>query len=208
MAMLAQFQPYIDRIDALSLRERVLSFLAVCVVLVAIADNVLIEPTIARQKQVSAQIERQRGEIAAMQDKLKANVDAQSADKSGERRKELDQLVQELAALDRQIDERQRDLVPPDRMVTLLRDLLRRNRAVQIQSLRSLEPAAIGGMFQHGVELVLTGSYLDVLSYLVSVEKLPARIFWGGISISGGYPTVNVKLTLHTLSLNRSWLAI
>lgn len=209
--MLAGLQPYIDRIDALSLRERVLSFLAICVVLVAIVDNVLIEPTIARQKLVSGQIDRQRGEIAAMQEKLKATVDAQSVDKSGERRKELDVLKKEIEALDRQLADKQRDLVPPDRMVSLLRDLLRRNRSVQVDSLRSIEPTPLGaegGLYRHGVELVLSGSYLDLLAYITSIERLPVKIYWGSVSLGGGYPTVTMNLTLYTLSLDRSWLAI
>ncbi len=212
MSMFAQLQPYIERIDALSLRERVLSFLAICVVSVAIVDNILIEPTIARQKLVSGQIDRQRGEIAAMQEKLKANVDAQAADKTGERRKDLESLRKELETLDRQVADKQRDLVPPDRMVALVRDLLRRNRSVQVESLRSLEPTrvggdAAGGLYQHGIELALTGSYLDLLAYIAAVERLPVKIFWGSVSV-GGYPTTSMQLIVYTLSLDRTWLAI
>lgn len=213
MAMFAPLQPYIERIDALSLRERVLMFLAVCVVLVAIVDNVLIEPTIARQKGIGAQIDRQRGEITALQANLKANVDAQALDKSGDRVRELDVLKKELAGFDLQIAAKQQHLVPPDRMVSLLRDLLRKNRSVQIESFRSVEPILIGGadgtpgLYQHGVDLVLTGTYLDLLAYVSSVERLPAKIFWGGVNI-GGYPTVRMHLTLFTLSLDKTWLAI
>jgi len=214
MGLLASLQPYVERIDALSLRERVLMFLAVCVVIVAIVDNVLIEPTIARQKGVSAKIDRQRGEIAAMQAKLKANVDAQAADKSGERTRELEVLKKELAGFDLRIADKQRDLVPPDRMVALLRDLLRRNRSVRIETLRSLEPTRIGGeggtagLYQHGVDLVLTGTYLDLLAYVSAVERLPVKLFWGGVEVGGGYPVMNMHLTLFTLSLDKTWLAI
>lgn len=213
MALLAALQPYVERVDALSLRERVMVFLAICVVIVALVDNTLIEPTIARQKAVSGQIERQRGEITALQAKLKATIDAQAGDKSGDRARVLATLKDELAGLDRQLADKRSDLVPPDRMVALLRDLLRRNRSVQIQALRTQEPTQFGAeggpaLYQHGVELELTGSYLDLLAYVSAVERLPARIFWGGVSIGGTYPAVTMRLTLYTLSLDRTWLAI
>lgn len=214
MALLASLQPQIERIDALSLRERVLIFLAVCVVIVAIVDNLLIEPTIARQKGVSAQTDRQRGEIAAMQAKLKANVDAQSADKSGDRTRELDALKKELAGLDAQIADKQRDLVPPERMVSILKELLRGSHSVQIETFRSVEPTLIGGaggtagLYRHGVDVVLSGSYLDLLSYISALERLPVKIFWGAVEIGGAYPTARMHLTLFTLSLDKTWLTI
>ncbi|TMG89254.1 MAG: agglutinin biogenesis protein, partial [Betaproteobacteria bacterium] len=44
MRLPVPLQRYADRLDAMSLRERVLIFLAVAVVIVGIADSALFEP--------------------------------------------------------------------------------------------------------------------------------------------------------------------
>jgi len=59
----APLQRYADRLDAMSLRERVLIFLAVAVVIVAIADSALFDPISRRQKVNSQRIHQQEDEI-------------------------------------------------------------------------------------------------------------------------------------------------
>jgi len=59
MRLPVPLQRYADRLDAMSLRERVLIFLAVAVVIVAIADSALFEPILRRQKVNSQRIQQQ-----------------------------------------------------------------------------------------------------------------------------------------------------
>ena len=60
-------QRYADRVDAMSLRERVLIFLAVAVTIVLIVDSALFEPVLRRQKISSQRIQQQQDEIRTMQ---------------------------------------------------------------------------------------------------------------------------------------------
>jgi MSHA biogenesis protein MshJ len=93
---------------------------------------------------------------------------------------------------------------------------------VEIQGVRTLaaEPVSevkadagtregAANMYRHGIELTVAGQYLDLLNYLAAVEKLPVKIFWGGLSIDATqYPRSLLKLTVYTLSPEKKWLQI
>jgi MSHA biogenesis protein MshJ len=64
-------------------------------------------------------------------------------------------------------------------------------------------------IYQHGVEITLLGSYAGLHDYLAQLEKLPAQMFWGRISVNTEeYPRLRVTLTVQTLSLNKAWLIV
>ena len=64
-------------------------------------------------------------------------------------------------------------------------------------------------VFRHTVELSLKGSYFDLLDYLAALEGMPQRVFWDGFELSvAEYPHSVLKLTIYTLSPEKSWLTV
>ena len=64
-------------------------------------------------------------------------------------------------------------------------------------------------LYRHGVELVLEGSYADLLSYLRAMEALPQRVLWGSVSLKvEQHPKSVLTLRLYTISRERHWLEI
>ena len=64
-------------------------------------------------------------------------------------------------------------------------------------------------LYRHGVEIVLQGSYLDMVSYMDALQALPAQLFWGKAELAAGqYPNARLKLTLYTLSLDQKWMQL
>lgn len=64
-------------------------------------------------------------------------------------------------------------------------------------------------LHRHGVEVVLQGNYLEMVSYMDALEKMPAQLFWGKAELRvGQYPTATLALTLYTLSLDEKWIAL
>lgn len=129
-------------------------------------------------------------------------------------------------------------LVGPDRMLDLLDKLLARHGEVRVRALRSLgrsdvlnpaagaalaaataparagspvpaTPSPTGGLYRHGVELVLEGSYADLLAYLQAMEGLPQRMLWGTASLQvEQHPRCVLTLRVHTLSRDPHWLEL
>lgn len=64
-------------------------------------------------------------------------------------------------------------------------------------------------LYRHGVEMVLQGSYLDMLAYMEALERLPQQLFWGRAELqAGSYPEAKLTLTLYTLSLDDKWMTL
>src|SRR6266508_4631854 len=99
----------------------------------------------------------------------------------------------------------------------------KRNPDIELVSLRSLPAtgltqsltAILGsapggvGMYRHGIEIAVSGSYLKMLNYVGQLERLPAKIMWGNMELqAGAYPVVTLKITLYTLSPEKTWLLI
>lgn len=210
---------YTKRLDAMSLRERVLVFLAAAAVLVGIADNGLLEPILRRQKIDSQLNQQQTDEIHAMQTQLQAYAQARLGEGANAKRQRLEKRVAELAALDRELAGRQSELITPDRMTKMLSEILKRNPEIELVSLRSIAATGLtqlptmltGGatMYRHGIEVTVSGTYLRLLGYLAELERNPAKIFWGNMELQAGtYPQATLKVTLYTLSPDKTWLLI
>jgi len=214
-------QRYADRLDAMSLRERVLIFLAAAVVIVAIADSALFEPISRRQKVNSQRIHQQEDEIRTMQGQVQAYAQARTGDNANAKQQRLEKRKLELAALDRELAARRSELVPPERMAKMLYEIVKRNPDIELVSLRSLTATGLaqsltailgsGGLalYRHGIEIAVSGSYLKMLTYVGQLERLPAKIMWGNMELqAGAYPVVTLKITFYTLSPEKTWLLI
>jgi len=73
-----------------------------------------------------------------------------------------------------------------------------------------LPPSDGAPLYRHGVEITVEGAYGDLMGYLASLETLPGpRLLWGGVKLKvEKHPTVQLSLTVYTLSLDRAWLEL
>jgi MSHA biogenesis protein MshJ len=69
--------------------------------------------------------------------------------------------------------------------------------------------AAGSGIYRHGVELVLQGSYAELSAYLEQIERLPTQMFWSGAVLDAeNYPRVTLTLSIFTIGLEAAWLSV
>ena len=225
------WQQYLVKMEAASLRERAMIFAAAAVAVIALASSVLIEPELAKQRRLSGEVEQRQGEIRKMQELLQAMVAARQTDPDQATRKQIEDLRARTAEVETKLKEEQRKFVPPERIGALLEELLGRNRRLQLVDMRTLpvtaldpaaltqkpaaekpaaaKPAAPGTIYRHGVEITLSGSYLDLLAYLRDLEKQPSQMYWGRLELAAaGYPKVTMKLSVYTMSLDLAWLIV
>ncbi|MDP3086889.1 MAG: MSHA biogenesis protein MshJ [Methylotenera sp.] len=66
-----------------------------------------------------------------------------------------------------------------------------------------------GIAFKHGVEITVEGRYLDLLDYVSQLENTSWHILWSKAALTTEHPPVSqLKLTVYTLSLDKTWLSI
>ncbi len=64
-------------------------------------------------------------------------------------------------------------------------------------------------LFRHGVEITLSGSYMDMIAYMEALEGLPTQLFWGKAEFEvEKYPNARLTLTLYTLSMDKKWMRL
>ena len=104
--MTALLRRYTERIDALSLRERVLIFIAAALVLVAFAYLGFIAPLMERDKRLGREVARRQTELAMLQAQLQALARSSEMRPDDANRAELAGLQRQLAQLDRSEERR------------------------------------------------------------------------------------------------------
>lgn len=205
-------------IDALVLRQRVLLFFAIAGVLVFAAEAAFTGPLRAKQRRLMADVAQQQQALGTLQAELQRLVQGNAVDPdAGNRRREA-ALRDELRQLHARILEEERRFTPPDRMRRVLEELLEKNRGLTLVDLKTLPAVPIAGqrsgtagsgMYRHGMELTVRGTYGELYEYLRTLEKLPNQLYWGRAELAvDAHPLLTLKLTVHTLSFDRAWLIV
>jgi len=138
---------YAERIDAASLRERVMIFLAATLVLAFLVNVALLEPLRAAQKRNLAESAQLREEMKPVQGQIATMAQSAARDLNAPNRAKLAELREQLAQLGTRVAQEQRRFTPPERMRGVLEEMLRRNRGLALLDLKTLPvmPVAVGG---------------------------------------------------------------
>lgn len=223
-----------ERIDAMSLRERLMIFAMLSVVLVALVVTSAIDPFSAKQKQLSQKLAQTQAQTQALEAQMQALAEAAKNDPDLPNKLRLAELADKRKGAYAELSNVKQGLVTPDKMTQVVRDLLGRNPRLTLVSIKTLaaspltpsakpaepvakveakpldkSPAIDLGLYKHGVEISVEGSYADLVAYLAELEQLPWRMYWGGVNLSAqAYPVSRLTLTVYTLSLDKTWLSV
>jgi MSHA biogenesis protein MshJ len=208
------------RIDALSLRERGMLFLALIAVLYMLAQVALFGPLEAQQKRALERIGSLQKEIAAFDEQTQAILRRQSEDPDADNRRLQTQMTAQIAALDGQIAGAVQGLIAPQQMAQILEEVIRRQASLKLLRIQSLaarpliepvagETAVEAGIWRHGVRLEFEGDYQGALAYLHALQGLPWTLYWDELEIAmDQYPRARITIVVHTLSLNEGWIGV
>lgn len=206
------------RADAAPMRQRVLVFVAVLLVVVFAADSLFIAPLRATQKRLSADIAQKQKDAAALAASVRQMADRGRTHPDVGLRERRAALQRELAEIDARVVQERKRFTPPERMRGALEGLLRANPGLALVELRTLAPVALGeagtgtaarSLYRHGMEITVAGTYLDFYAYLRALEQLPTQLYWGQAHVSvGAYPGATLKLTIYTVSFDSAWLVV
>lgn len=210
------------RFNAMSLRERAMVFAAVLAVGVLLWDQAMMNPLRTRQQRLTQELASTHDSLAM----LTSTIEGRAQDNPFSiAMKQKQDITRSIEAVDQQLKSASAGLIPPDRMLEALRDVLERQSGLRLVSMRNFpvtslvppsQPANGGksatpdqGPYVHSLEFVVEGGYLDVLSYLQKVEALPWRFYWQVLELKAAeYPLNRVRIRLNTLSMDKEWLGV
>lgn len=209
-----------SKVEAMPLRERLIMFVAIAFAVIAMTSTMLLNPLLKKQKELSTKLARQQEQMKELQVKVQGFSQARKEDEHSPLRAKVVQLKQRVETQKEYIQDQRNHLVDPDKIASLLEQLLNKNGRLQLVALETLpvslvmEPAkkinsGQKQIFKHSVKITLRGGYLDLLQYLTEVEKAPVQMYWGDVSFYvDKYPDGMLVLTLYTLSLDKVWLKV
>lgn len=214
-----QFAQWIDR---QSLRERIALFVSVLVVLIVCSFALYFDPQASRHAEIKGQISALKAALVSLDNQAKAIKVRGQSDPNREYRARQRELQTNLDRLDDRLRALTVDLISPREMATVLRDLLVRQKGMRLAHLENYpaEDLLAGAekkdrdknerrihLYRHPMRIVFSGTYLQALAYLRSLEKLPRKLFWDELEIVvNDHPQAEISLTVHTLSLKKGWI--
>lgn len=226
-SLLSQIRKYMERLNALSLRERGIIFAAVMVALYSIAANVMFPPLNAEQARLKKELATKRAQIQTFETQIQAALARSAQDPDAANRAKLADLEKQLKSTEESLSAITSRLVPPKEMTQVVEQILARNRRLEVIRIESLPaeilrqtadesrqgstkgPVKALTAYRHGMRIELKGAYLDVLAYLHELEELPWKVFWGQISLqTEQYPVSRVVLHIYTLSTREGVIAL
>jgi MSHA biogenesis protein MshJ len=235
--MQARLKQWALAYDALSLRERGMLLAAGAAVVMFIFYFLLLNPLLVKRTLLTGAIAQKNMEMANIDKEIALTKTAHETDPDQDARARLALLLKETDGLRGDLRRSQHGLVAPERMVSLLENLLRQHARLRLVSLRTLPVESVGApavtpatppvagtapvaalppvaapapvLHRHGVEVVVKGSYADMLAYMQALQAMPTSVFWGQAQLDAqAYPAASLTLTLHTLSTDESWMAL
>jgi MSHA biogenesis protein MshJ len=211
-------------LDARAPRERLLLALSLLAVLTMLWYLLLIEPLAKRKQALEAQVGPAVAMLAALDHQAAAIVAGAAQDPDAENRQQKVLLEEELGRLDERLATLTGELISPRQMVAMLEEMLKRRRQLSLTRLENLpsepllEPPAGDSpaetmqqrnLYRHPLRIELSGSYLEALAYLQSLERLPRKVYWQDLALSvEEYPQAKITVTVYTLSLKEDWIGV
>ena len=204
------------RIDALSLRERVFLFVALAVMLLALADQLVISVDLQQQKAWGAQVARESDELKALRETLMRQGGAApgTAPAQGSAESPVDTLRRALALAEAERDALRRRVasggdaahpgVSAAALPELLAQVVRRHGRVTLLRLATGTPplaAGAGGPASvpwQGASLSLAGGYADLQQFIAELESALPGLRWGTLQLEtdGPSPVITAQVWL------------
>jgi MSHA biogenesis protein MshJ len=192
----------VRRFDARPQRERLIIMVAIAALLLLAGDRFWLTPSFRHFNKASQALTDARRDQQALADESeRRRVEGDAARR--ELNTDIAQWRERTNAAAHELAATQAGLIGPDRMVSLLEQMLPRQGGVRVVGLKTLAPqdarsplapatptaatpaaatlavpatttpTGNASLYRHGVELTVEGSYGDLMNYLAALESLP-----------------------------------
>lgn len=215
------FESLQARVDALSLRERAIIFVAVAASLFMIWDTLFMAPLDREQRDLLKQLQTIRAEITALDEQALAIMAQHNVDPNRDEREQLARLDEQLQQTSDQIGEMIKGLIEPKQMAQIIESVLKQQHGLDFVHLENLGSESLlevadgkggtdaQGIFKHTMRIELQGSYAQTIEYLRALETLPWQFRWDEVKINMiNYPRADIVITVHTISLTEGWVGV
>lgn len=207
------------KFDELSMREKILSLISGLVIVLFGGFVWLVEPVQIEIKDLERNVNRQKSQLGDLDRKIKEVENDLRMDPDEPLREAKVNLQARILDLDDRLREQTVDLIPANKMPEVLEKILAKSSNLKVLQMDSIAPVrmmdinaesgAQVNLFQHGVLLVLEGTYFEIWDYLDEIEKLEWRFYWKRFDyLVIDHPTAKAEIELYTLSTSQAFIGV
>ena len=214
-----QFEDISTKINALSIRERLMVLVTIIVLLCYVWWSFFASP---RQLKTSELTKQNKSLVIEIQT-LDATIESirkrinEGVHKARELR--LTQLKQDLIKVKAVLKQKTFELIEPDEMFELMQQLIFSESKLKLTGMKRklVKPVFSHDetdedqpeIYRHVMQVKLEGRYKDILSYTKKLEELEWKLIWDRISLNAtDYPVVRAEIEISTLSNNKYWVGL
>lgn len=210
----AAVAPLRDKIDAFSVRERVLVLFTALVLMAALWHMLLMQPLQQRALQTRAELTELESRITSANQSLEEQI-LQLAGGGDEQRTRIDSLQRRIDEINATLGNHAAELIDPAEMAQVLEGVLKEQSQLTLVRIRNTTPDSLAAdedpdavtFYRHGLEIEVEGSYAACLDYLNAIEALPWRLYWQVLELDVvDYPRNRIRIEVSTLSLDKEWI--
>lgn len=215
----AKWRQLEEKVNALSVRERLIVAGAAAVLLLGLCDQLLLRPWMTERAELTNKLQQLSTESQQASQNI-AELEQQLANDPNQKLRDgISELQQRHSTVDADIGQITAGMIAPELMPQLLGDLLSERSGLRVQSVKTLpaepvlsankEDARAPAIYRHVLELRLEGSFPDVQKYLDSIEQLPSKVIWDELAFEvETYPKGQLRLAVHTLSTREELIRV
>jgi len=206
--------PHVAKIDALSMRERLLIFITALVMIAVLWHTLLMQPLAQRADQTRTQLTQLEERIADANRNLEDQI-MQLAGGGDEQRLRIASLRRRIDEINATLGNHAAELIDPSEMAQVLEGVLKEQSRLALVRIRNTTPDPLSAdedpsavtFYRHGLEIEVEGSYAACLEYLSAIEALPWRLYWQVLELDViDYPRNRIRIEVGTLSLDEEWI--
>jgi len=206
--------PHVAKIDALSMRERLLMFITMLVLIAILWHTLLMQPLAQRADQTRTQLNELEQRISSANQNLEDQI-MQLASGGDEQRLRIASLRRRIDEINATLGNHAAELIDPSEMAQVLEGVLKEQSRLNLVRIRNTTPDSLSAdedpsavtFYRHGLEIEVEGSYAACLEYLSAIESLPWRLYWQVLELDViDYPLNRIRIEVGTLSLDEEWI--
>jgi MSHA biogenesis protein MshJ len=202
-----------------SLREQMLILFCGLIIVILMINTVALEPIFDSSEKLQKKSSSADKEVRLLKQQVAALTDKLKADPNNTLLEKLVLLKRQNQKISGQLKTETQNLVPANKMASMLESVLAMSKGLTLIELRSIAPIpvssgvseadkkAVTALYRHGVTFVFEGNYKDIQRYLETLEALPWQFYWQKFDYSVvEHPIARVELEIYTLSTNKAFI--
>lgn len=201
--MNAELKRAFARVDAMTMRERVLLFLCVLAVLGALTYVLSVMPLATAQRQRAAQIDQGSAQMEALRDQAQVGILEGRRSRAAQLNAEIASLQGEIDVLEGEVTALSDSAGKTASLPAMLKRVVKRTDKVALVRVVSssseggaAQPPGVTGVAGNGLDITLAGRYLDLMEYLAALEAAMPQAHWSSLRLTAETAPVQVVVRM------------